>query len=49
MLRQWVKIMLMAILVLIQTACPKFLMQQNNDVRVHHPSDDSGGSDSGAG
>ena len=35
MLRQWVKIMLMAILMLIQTACPKFLMQQNNDVRVH--------------
>ena len=48
MLRQWVKIILMAILMLIQTACPKFLMQQNNDVRVH-PSDDSGGSDSGAG
>ena len=49
MLRQGVKIILMAILMLIQTACPKFLMQQNNDVRVHHPSDDSGGSDSGAG
>ena len=49
MLCQWVKIMLMAILMLIQTAYPKFLMQQNNDVRVHHPSDDSGGSDSGAG
>jgi len=49
MLRQWVKIMLMAILVLIQTACPKFLMQQNNnDVRAH-PSDDSAGSNSGSG
>ena len=49
MLCQWVKIMLMAILMLIQTAYPKFLMQQNNDVRVHHPFDASGGSDSGAG
>jgi hypothetical protein len=47
MLRLWVQIILMAILMLIQTACPKFLMQQNNDVRVH-PSDDSdGGSSSG--
>jgi hypothetical protein len=49
MIRQWVKIMLMAMLVFIQTACLKLLMQQNNDVRVHHPSDDSGGSDSGSG
>jgi hypothetical protein len=48
MLRQWVKIMLMAILILIQTACPKFLMQQNNDVSVH-PADDNGSSDSGSG
>ena len=48
MLRQWVKIILMAILVLIQTACPKFLMPQNNDVRVH-PFDDSGGSNGGSG
>ena len=49
MIRQWVKIMLVAILTLVQTACPKYLLQQNSDVRVHHPSDDSGGSDSGAG
>ena len=48
MLRQWAKIILMAILMLIQTACPKFLMQQNNDVRMH-PYDDSGGSSSNAG
>ena len=48
MLRQWAKIILMAILMLIQTACPKFLMQQNNDVRMH-PYDDSGGSNSGSG
>ena len=48
MLRHWVKIILMAILMLIQTACPKFLMQQNNDVRVY-PYDDSGGSNSGSG
>jgi hypothetical protein len=48
MLRQGIKVMLMAILVLIQTACPKFLMQQNNDVRVH-PYDDAGSSNSGSG
>jgi hypothetical protein len=42
MLRQWLKIMLMAMLLLIQTACPKFLMQQNNDVRGH-PADDHSG------
>jgi hypothetical protein len=48
MIRQSVKIILVAILVLIQTACPKFLMQQNNDVRVH-PADDSGGSSSSSG
>jgi hypothetical protein len=48
MLRQWVKIMLMTILMLIQTACSKFLMPQHTDVRVH-TSDDSGGSDSGSG
>ena len=48
MLRQWVKIMLMTILVLIQTACPKFLVQQNNEVRMQS-SDDAGSSDSGSG
>ena len=49
MLRQWVKIILMAILMLIQSACPKLFMQQNNnDVRVH-PYNDDGGSNSGAG
>ena len=48
MIRQWVKMLLMAMLVLIQTACPKFLMQQNNDVRVH-PYDDAGSSNSGSG
>jgi hypothetical protein len=49
MLRQWAKIILMAILMLIQTACPKFLMQQNNnDVRVH-PYDDAGSSSSDSG
>jgi hypothetical protein len=42
MLRQWLKIMLMAMLMLIQTACPKFLMQQNNDVREHPVDDHSG-------
>jgi hypothetical protein len=48
MLHQWAKIILMAILMLIQTACPKFLMQQNNDVRVH-PYDDAGSSSSDSG
>ena len=48
MLRHWVKIMLMAILMLIQTACPKWLMQQNNDVGVH-PVDDHSASNSGSG
>ena len=48
MLRPWVKIMLMAILMLIQTACPKLLMSQNNEVRGHL-SNDSSGSDNGAG
>jgi hypothetical protein len=48
MLRQWIKVMLMAILVLIQTACPKFLVQQNTEVSMH-PSGDAGGSDSGSG
>jgi hypothetical protein len=48
MLRPWVKVMLMAILMLIQAACPKFLVQQNNEVRMH-PADDAGGSNSGSG
>ena len=44
MIRQWLKIMLMAMLVLLQTACPKLLVQQHhNDVSVP-PSDDHGGS-----
>jgi hypothetical protein len=49
MLRQWVKIMLMAILMLIQTACPKFLMQQNNNDVSVRPADDNGSSDSSSG
>jgi len=49
MLRQWVKIMLMAMLVLIQTACPKLFMPQNNDDVRMHPYDDSGGSSSNSG
>jgi hypothetical protein len=48
MIRQWVKIMLMAMLVFIQTACPKLLMQQNNDVSVR-PANDNGSSDSSSG
>ena len=48
MLLRYGKMMLLAILVLIQTACPKYVMQPPNDVRVHQP-DDHGGSDSGSG
>ena len=40
MLRQWVKIMLMAMLMLLQTACPKFLTQQNNNDMKVYPFDD---------
>ena len=48
MVRHWIKIMLVSLFVLIQTACPKYFTQQPHDVRVHQP-DDHGGSDSGSG
>jgi hypothetical protein len=48
MLRHWIKLMLWALLVFLQMACPKYAAQQTNNVRVH-PADDHGGSESGAG
>jgi len=47
MIRHWIKLMLLTLLVLIQTACPKYFTQHtNDDARVHTP-DDHGGSGSG--
>ncbi len=47
MIRHWIKLILLALLVLIQTACPKYFTQQTSeDARVHTP-DDHGGSGSG--
>ena len=48
MIRQWVKIVLLAMLMLIQIACPKYAMRQNNAVGVH-PFDDYGGSKNDSG
>ena len=44
MIRHWIKIMLLALLVLIQTACPKYFTQQHNEDVSVHTSDDHGGS-----
>ena len=44
MIRHWIKIMLLALLVLIQTACPKYVTQQYNEDGSVHTSDDHGGS-----
>jgi len=44
MRRYSIKLMLLVLLVLSQTACPKYVMQQTNeDVRRHPPEDHSGG------
>jgi hypothetical protein len=48
MLWHWIKLMLLALLVVLQMACPRYTMQQTNDVRVH-PADEHGGSESGSG
>ena len=48
MVRHWIKIMLVSLFVLIETACPRYFTQQPNDVRVHQPGD-HGGSDSDSG
>jgi hypothetical protein len=46
MVRHWIKLMLLTLLVLIQTACPKYASQQPDKMNVHIP-DDHGSSDSG--
>ena len=49
MIRHWVKLLMLVLLVLIQTACPKYWTQQTNeDARVQTP-DDHGGSSDGSG
>jgi hypothetical protein len=48
MIRQWIKLLLLVLLVLIQTACPKYWTQQTNeDARIHTPDDHGGSSDGG--
>jgi len=42
MIRRWIKIMLMALLVLLQTACPRHV-QPTDDATVHSPNDSSNG------
>ena len=40
MIRHWIKLILLVLLVLIQTACPKYFTQQTNEgARVHTPND----------
>ena len=47
MIRHWIKLMLLTLLVLIQTACPKYVTHQTTEgARVRTP-DDHGSSDSG--
>ena len=51
MIRHWIKLLLLVVLVLIQTACPEYGTQPtNDDVSVPTPDDhggDGGGSSSG--
>ncbi len=46
MIRDWIKLLLLTLLVLIQTACPKYVAKQPDEVNVHIP-EDHGSSDSG--
>ncbi len=46
MIRHWIKLLLLALLVLVQTACPKYAPKQPDEVNVHIP-EDHGSSDSG--
>ena len=46
MIRHWIKLMLLTLLVLVQTACPKYTPKQPDEVNVHIPDDHS---DSGSG
>jgi hypothetical protein len=42
MIRQWIKVVLLAMLVLIQTACPTYGKQQQSDMRANPPADHGG-------
>lgn len=42
MIRRWIKIMLLALLVLLQAACPK-QVKQTDDATVHSPNESSNG------
>jgi len=46
MIRHWIKLLLLTLLVLIQTACPKYAPKQPDEMNVHVP-DEHGSSDSG--
>jgi hypothetical protein len=35
MIRKWWKMLLLALLVLLQMACPRYATKQNNDSRFH--------------
>jgi hypothetical protein len=35
MIRHWLKLILLALLVLIQTACPKYMAKQNDDSKFN--------------
>jgi hypothetical protein len=37
MIRRWVKLLLLVLLVLIQTACPKSVAKQNEDTDLNSP------------
>ena len=46
MIRHGTKLLLLTLLVLIQTACPKYVAKQPDEMNVHIP-DDHGGNGSG--
>jgi len=43
MVRHWIKIILLSLIVLIQTACPKYRTTQNEDLRFNSSDQHSGG------
>jgi len=49
MIHRWVKIILLALLVLIQTACPTYTMKQSKNAPVQTPDDYSDSGHSGTG
>jgi len=44
MVRRYAKIMLLSLLVLIQTVCPKYFTRQNEDVRMNSSDANAGDS-----